>query len=165
MTAMIAMITAALGQDPPPATPADPPQPIPLRTATPPEPKPGPNELEAKFKARLTQSTWTGRWCFIQDGKLTPEQEDKYTIVSVTKLVGETWLINARIQYGQKDFVAPIPVRVKWAGDTPVITLDNVGFPGGTTYSARVLVHGNTYAGTWSGGDHAGLLTGLITNE
>lgn len=122
-------------------------------------------DLEAKFKGALTRATFSGRWCGIKDGKLTPEKEDKYTIVGVTKLGGEMWIINARIQYGEKDFVAPIPVMVKWAGDTPVITLDNVGLPGGNTYSARVLIYNKTYAGTWSGGDHAGLLNGVITNE
>jgi hypothetical protein len=128
-------------------------------------PKASPEELEAKFKATLTRATLSGRWCGIRDGKLTPEKEDKYTIVSVTKLGGETWIINARIEYGDKNFVAPIPVQVKWAGDTPVITVDNVGIPGGNAYSARVLIYNKTYAGTWSGGDHAGLLNGVITNE
>jgi hypothetical protein len=129
------------------------------------KPKPNTEELEAKFKAALTKATFSGRWCGIKDGKLTPEKEDKYTIVGVTKLGGEMWIISARIQYGEKDFVAPIPVQVKWAGDTPVITLDNVGIPGGNSYSARVLIYNKTYAGTWSGGDHAGLLNGVITNE
>lgn len=129
------------------------------------KPKVTQEELEAKFKATLTKATLNGRWCGIKDGKLTPEKEDKYTIVGVAKLAGDTWIINARIEYGDKNFVAPIPVRVKWAGDTPVITLDNVGIPGGHTYSARVLIYGRTYAGTWSGGDHAGLLNGLITND
>ena len=129
------------------------------------KPKVSQEELEAKFKATLTKATFSGRWCGIKDGKLTPEKEDKYTIVSVAKLAGETWIINARIEYGEKNFVAPIPVQVKWAGDTPVITLDNVGIPGGNTYSARVLIYNKTYAGTWSGGDHAGLLNGVITNE
>ena len=127
--------------------------------------RPNTEELEAKFKLALTKATFSGRWCGIQEGKLTPEKEDKYTIVGLTKLGGEMWIINARIQYGEKDFVAPIPVQVKWAGDTPVITLDNVGLPGGNSYSARVLIYNKTYAGTWSGGDHAGLLNGVITNE
>ena len=123
-------------------------------------------ELEAKFKATMTKATMSGRWCGVKDGKLTPEKEDKYTIVSVTKLGGEAWIIHSRIQYGNKDFVAPIPVQVKWAGDTPVITLDDVGMPGGgNSYSARVLIYDKTYAGTWSGGDHVGLLNGVITNE
>ncbi len=122
-------------------------------------------ELEAAFKETLTKATLSGRWCAIQNGKLSPEKDDKYTIVSVNKLGGDAWIVNARIQYGNKDFVAPIPVQVKWAGDTPVITLDDVGVPGGQSYSARVLIHGKTYAGTWSGGDHAGLMSGVIVKE
>ena len=134
--------------------------------ATVPAPKLSQDELEAKFKATMTKATMSGRWCGIKDGKLTPEKEDKYTIVSVSKLGGEAWIISARIQYGDKDFTVPLPVQVKWAGDTPVITVDGMAMPGGkTAYSARVLVYDNTYAGTWSGGDHGGLMNGIITNE
>ena len=133
--------------------------------ASPDKPKPSPEELEAKFKATLTQATLAGRWCSIKDGELGPEKEDKYTILGVTKLGGDVWLINARIQYGKQDIVAPIPVQVKWAGDTPVIVLDKVPVPGGGAYSARVLIYEKTYAGTWTGGDHGGLLNGVITNQ
>jgi hypothetical protein len=138
----------------------------PKPAAKPAKPKLTQEELEAAFKTNLTKATLSGRWCALKDGKLSPEKDDKYTIVSVNKLGGDAWIINARIQYGNKDFVAPIPVQVKWAGDTPVITLDDVGMPGGqSTYSARVLIYNKTYAGTWSGGDHVGLLNGVITNE
>jgi hypothetical protein len=122
-------------------------------------------ELEAKFKASLTKATLSGRWCSIKDGQLSPEKPDKYNILSVTKVGGDVWLIQARIQYGQKNIVAPIPVVVKWAGDTPVIIVDNVGVPGSGSYSARVLIYEKTYAGTWTGGDHGGLLNGIITVE
>jgi hypothetical protein len=54
---------------------------------------------------------------------------------------------------------------VAFAGDTPVIIVDNVGVPGGGTYSARVMIYEKTYAGTWNGGDHGGLLNGVISNE
>ena len=80
-------------------------------------------------------------------------------------MAGDAWLINARIQYNKKDIVAPVPVVVKWAGDTPVLILDKIPMPGGGVFSARVLFHEKTYAGTWSGGDHAGLLNGVITSE
>ena len=134
--------------------------------ATAPATKLSQEELEAKFKATMTKATMSGRWCGIKAGKLTPEKEDKYTIVSVAKLGGEAWVISARIQYGEKDFTVPLPVLVKWAGDTAVITVDGMAMPGGkTAYSARVLVYDNTYAGTWSGGDHGGLMSGFITNE
>ena len=130
-----------------------------------PIPKLSQEELEAIFKTTLTKATLKGRWCSIKGSQLGPEQEDKYTINSVLKIGGDHWLINARIQYGKKDIVAPIPVQVKWAGDTPVITLDKVGVAGSGEYSARVMIYDKTYAGTWSGGDHGGLLNGVITNE
>ena len=129
------------------------------------QPKLSQEELEAKFKTTMTKATMAGRWCSVKEGKIGAEKEDKYSIVGVSKIGGDAWIIQARIQYNQKDIIAPIPVQVKWAGDTPVITLDNVPVPGGGIYSARVLVYGDTYAGTWSGGDHGGLLNGIITQE
>jgi hypothetical protein len=119
-------------------------------------------ELEKRFIATMTQAEFKGRWCSVKDGELGPEKEDRYTILGVSKLGGELWLIRARIRYGQKDITAPIPVKVRWAGDTPVIMVDNVPVPGSGTYSARVMVYEGTYAGTWTGGDHGGLLSGVI---
>ena len=136
----------------------------PAKTA-PAKPKLTPEQLEAKFKETLTKATLAGRWCSLKDGQLSPEKEDKYTIVSVNKVGNDVWVINARIQYGNKDITAPIPVQVKWAGDTPVIIVDDVGVPGSGTYSARVMIYENTYAGTWTGGDHGGLMNGVIKQQ
>jgi hypothetical protein len=157
-------ITARADEEKKPATPTA------AEPAATPEKKPSgkdatQEELEAKFKTTLTNATFNGRWCMIKDGKLTPEKEEKYTINGVNKLFSDRWLIRARIQYGDHDVTAPIPVKVKWAGDTAVITVDDFGLPGGASYSARVLVYKNTYAGTWSAGDHGGLLNGVITSE
>lgn len=152
---------SALGQETKPAAPPEQPRPA-VPTA---KPKLTQEELEARFKATLTKATMIGRWCSLKDGQLGPEKEDKYTILGVSKLGGDAWIINARIQYGKKDITAPIPVRVKWAGDTAVIIVDDVGVPGSGTYSARVMIYDHTYAGTWSGGEHGGLMSGLIKNE
>jgi hypothetical protein len=119
-------------------------------------------QLEQKFKELMTGATFNGRWCMLRDGKLGEEREEKYTIEGASKSGGDVWLIYARIQYGNKDVRVPVPVRLLWAGDTPVITLDNVSLPGLGTYSARVLVYDKTYAGTWSAGDHGGMLHGVI---
>ncbi len=136
----------------------------PSPTATP--PKPSQAELEAKFKALLTNATLTGRWSSTKDGVLGPEREDQYKVVSTTKGEGDTWVVSARMEYRGRAFVLPIPVQVKWAGDTAVLVVDNMGMPGGgTTYSARVLFHGQSYVGTWSGGEQGGLIYGLIKNE
>ena len=123
------------------------------------------DELEAKFIATMSKATMVGRWCLVQDGKLTPEREEKYTIIGAKKLEGDSWMIGTKMNYGGREMILPLPIKLKWAGDTPVITVDNMKIPGGGTYSARVLVYEHTYAGTWSGGDKVGLLSGLITNE
>ena len=129
------------------------------------KPEPSQEQREAKFVATLTNATLAGRWCLIKDGKLTPEKEDKYGIRSVSKLPNGSWIIKARIQFGKFDMVLPVPVKVEWAGDTPVIIVDGMGLPGGNLYSARVVVYDDSYAGTWSGGPNKGLLSGMITRE
>jgi hypothetical protein len=135
-------------------------------TAVSPKPEPTPEELEKKFTAALANVTFQGRWSSIRDGQLGPEREEKYSIISASKISSETWIIQSRIQYGDRNFVAPIPVKVKWAGDTPVITVDDLAMPGGTNkYSARVLVYDGAYAGWWSGGTRGGLLNGLIVKN
>ena len=123
------------------------------------------DQLEATFKAMLTKATMSGRWCSVKDGKLGPEKEDKYNIVSASKVNGSKWIVSARIQLNKREMVVPIPVEVKWAGDTAVLIVDKLQYPGGGTYSARVLFYEHTYAGTWSGGDHGGLMSGVITSE
>ena len=129
-------------------------------------PPAGTSENEKRFQETLTHAVLEGRWCSVRDGKLGKEQADRYTIQSVTKLpVGETWLVSARIQYGEKDFIVPVPVQVKWAGDTPVISITDLGIPGAGTYTARVVIYGDTYAGTWSGADHGGLVYGAIRKD
>ena len=39
---------------------------------------------------------------------------------------------------------------VKFAGDTPVISLTNFTVPGFGSFTARVVIYNGAYAGTWS---------------
>lgn len=126
---------------------------------------PDQKKLEAKFIQTLTRATMNGRWCSLENGKLGPEKEEKYIISGVNKVGNDLWLIHARIQYGTKDVTVPVPVYVKWAGDTAVISITDASIPGLGTYTARVLIYDDTYAGTWSGGKHAGMLHGVITRQ
>ena len=71
-------------------------------------------------------------------------------------------MFEARITYGEHDVTVPLTLPVKWAGDTPVITVDNMGIPGLGLYTARVMIYADHYAGFWSGGDHGGHLFGVI---
>jgi hypothetical protein len=131
---------------------------------TPTAPPPAP-ELEKQFIATLTDATLAGRWCLVRDGQLTPERDEQYRIASVQKLDGDRWTINAQLQYGQRSIVVPVPVRVQWAGGAAIIIVDDMTVPGGGTYSARVLIHGGAYTGTWSGGARTGVLHGVISRS
>jgi hypothetical protein len=123
------------------------------------------NALEQKFKDLLTNATLDGTWHPIKEGEIGEEKKDKYTIISAAKVKGDSWVINAKMKYGGREMIAPIPVEVKWAGDTAVVIVNNLQIPGGGNYTARVLFFEKTYAGTWSGGSNAGLLSGTISNK
>lgn len=103
--------------------------------------------LEKEFQDMLTGATLVGRFTSSGNDRV---HEDRYTVNSVTKLAGGVWTVNARIQYGKNDYTVPVPVRVVWAGDTPVITMTDVGLPGKGSFTARVLFYRGQYAGTWS---------------
>ena len=127
-------------------------------------------ELEKAFIERMTAVTMSGTWSSLKDGVVGEARHDKYEIVGVEKTEGDSWIVKAHMKYGDREFVAPIPVKVKWAGDVAVLIVDKLTIPGpggsgGTAYSARLLIHENTYAGHWSGGDHAGLMHGVITKN
>jgi hypothetical protein len=125
-------------------------------------------ELEKLFEERLTGALLKGTWRSTEPqgatglAALGEAHDDQYTIVSVGKEEGDTWLFRARIEFAGRDVTLPIRLQVLWAGDTPIITVDDVGFPGLGVYSARVMVYGDFYSGVWSGRDHGGVLSGQL---
>ncbi|MCR9296896.1 MAG: hypothetical protein NXI32_29655, partial [bacterium] len=89
--------------------------------------------------------------------------EESYEIQKVEKQPeGDWWLITARIKYGERDMVFPVPLEVKWAGTTPVMTLDNMTIPGFGTFGARVVFHKDKYAGTWQHDNVGGHMFGIV---
>ena len=100
------------------------------------------------------QSTRLGR-----DGVFGPE---RYHIQGVSHVSGDMWLMRARWDYHGTEITVPIPLQIKWAGDTPVITLTDLAIPGVGTYTARVVLYRGQYAGTWSGKDGGGQIFGKI---
>lgn len=113
--------------------------------------------LEREFEQTLSGAVLSGQ--YTAAGRTG---SDRYTISKVTHVKGDLWLIHTRIQYGDHDVSVPVPVSVKWAGDTPVITLTDVGIPGLGTFTARVLIYRGQYAGTWSSKNHGGQMWGKI---
>lgn len=117
--------------------------------------------LHAAFAESMKNVKLVGT--FTVDGAEGKMQRDEYTIASATKTAkGDTWVIAARIRYGEVDLTVPVPVEVKWAGKTPVIVLDGVTIPGLGTFSSRVVIDGKRYAGTWQHDAVGGHMFGRI---
>lgn len=112
----------------------------------------------------LTGSRWSGKFTTIdQNGTAGAAKEETYEISKAEKLPdGNLWMLTARIKYGQRDVTVPLPINILWAGDTPVITVDQLLVPGLGTFDARVLIRDGKYSGTWTHNDHGGHLFGTI---
>lgn len=133
---------------------------------TPAPQKPLPTDPEERFKVLFTKASLSGRWAPLRDGALGEERGgDKYNIVSAVKGEGDNWIISAKMKYRDQEFVIPVPVKMKFAGDTAILTVDNLTIPNGGTYTARLLFYERTYSGTWKGQRGGGMLYGTITNE
>lgn len=123
---------------------------------------PSQDELFQRFEKLLSGAQLIGYFTTHGEEESKPLHADKYTIDKVSKGKGDFWLFDARIQYNNQDQKMRMPLEVKWAGDTPVITLTKVLVPGLGTFSARILFYGDEYAGTWSAGDHGGHMFGRV---
>jgi hypothetical protein len=121
------------------------------------------DELDREFEEMMKGVTLVGRSSRLHDDKIVGQE--KYVIESVLKLSGDTWLLRSRFQYGGRDLPLPLPVTIKWAGDTPVITLTDLSIPGMGTYTARVILYRDQYAGTWSGEKGGGQIFGKIVRN
>ena len=118
---------------------------------------------EAALAEMLSGATLEGSFTVTAAGRdPTKLSREKYTLGEVKKLEGKLWLIPARIEYGDKDIQLPITLPIEWAGDTPVVVVDNLGLPGFGTVSARVMFFADHYAGYWQHGAAGGHLFGVI---
>lgn len=115
-----------------------------------------------QFEESMSGVKLVGRFTVLgkDDGPLPKEE---YTIKSVKKLPeGDYWMFTARIKYGNKDVTLPLPIEVKWADDTPIITLTDFTVPTMGTFSSRVVIYNKKYAGTWTHGKVGGHLFGTV---
>ena len=124
------------------------------------------NAAEKQFQEALNNVTLIG---YFTQGDGAELHDDKYVIERVTKVKEDTWKFEARIQYNKKDFKVAMALPVKFAGDTPVISLTNFVVPGFGSFTARVVMYNGAYAGTWGSAGangHGGKLFGkIVKNE
>jgi hypothetical protein len=121
---------------------------------------------ERQFQESLSNVTFTG---YYAQGDSAQLHEDRYVIERVSKVKDDLWKFEARIQYNKQDMKVSLSFPVKFAGDTPVISLTNYTVPGFGAFTARVVIHEGVYAGTWAsakpGSKHGGTMFGKIVKN
>jgi len=118
---------------------------------------------QKQFEQMMTGAVLVGHSTL--DGRQGLSGEERYAIDRVHKLAGDVWMFEARVKLEGHEIPLPIPVNIKWAGDTPVIEVTDMSIPGMGTYTARVVLYRDRYAGTWSGKDPGGQLFGAIVHN
>lgn len=122
--------------------------------------------LEKAFAEKLSGCELVGSYTIDEGPNQTEAPKfDKYTLEKVVKQEDGRWRFETVIHYGGRDIKGALPLQVLWAGDTPVITVDDFKVPGLGAYSARVVFHGDRYAGTWQGKGYGGHLWGRIVRQ
>jgi len=122
--------------------------------------KPAEARTEAirRFTRQLSGSSLVGQFTIDDAPAGKAMKPDRYQLATVNHTGGDTFLF----VYVHKGVPIPLSLKVLWAGNTPVITLDDFTIIGMGTFSARVMFHGNRYAGTWQHGKKGGLMFGTI---
>lgn len=121
------------------------------------------NAVEKQFQDAMNNVKLVG---YYTSGDSAELHDDSYVIERISKIKEDTWRFDARILYNKKDFKVAMNLPVKFAGDTPVISLTNFAVPGFGTFTARVVLYNGSYAGTWGGAGHGGTLFGkIVKNE
>jgi hypothetical protein len=120
------------------------------------------SDPEKQLEKMMTGAVLVGH--STHDGRDKLSGEERYSIDHVTKVTGDVWMFQARMKLEGHEIPVPIPVTIKWAGDTPVIEVTDLSIPGMGSYTARVVLYRDRYAGTWSGKNHGGQLFGAIVH-
>jgi hypothetical protein len=123
-------------------------------------------ERDSIFRETMDGARLVGK--FTVDGATgtSAPQDDLYSISKLEKGEGDTWIFSYSMSYGGgQAMTVPIPVRVVWADDTPMLTMSDQAVTGLGSFTVRVLIHGDRYAGTWSAGPRGGHMWGRIERE
>lgn len=120
------------------------------------------SERERRFVDEMQNVVLTGHFT-IEGEERRDGVPERYEIARVTKLDGNLWRFEARVQYGNTDATLPMVLPVEWAGDTPVVNITDFAIPGlGDEFGARVVFYDERYAGTWDHGPYGGMMYGTI---
>ena len=85
--------------------------------------------LENKFAASMSNVVLDGSFTVNRGGETHGATKNTLSL-RCPRSAAIIWLFQARIQYGEHDVTVPVPVKLLWAGDTPVVSLTDASIPG-----------------------------------
>ena len=132
------------------------------KTTNTPQPQLDRAALEKQFEETMSGASLIGHFTIARGEKDSSPQDEGYRVSKISKLEDGRWLFTAQMKFGDRDVSLPMPFEVQWAGDTPIITLTNQEIPGLGTFTARVLIYRDRYAGTWQHGQVGGHMWGRV---
>lgn len=132
---------------------------VPAEAASPSSQEPS---REQKLAEYLSGVKFVGSFTVTGSAERPPEPESYYILSAEKMDDGDWWKLTARIKYSTHDLTIPMAMEIKWAGETPVITVDQMVVPGLGTFDARVLIRKGSYAGTWAHDQIGGQLFGRL---
>lgn len=124
-------------------------------------------EMDAtEFSAMLENATLEGTWAPVSGDGSAGEKPDRYHIVRADPKGGDRWAIVWKVRVQGQVVEYPIATTVKFAGDVAVLVLDEVPVGDGSTWSARIMFHDDTYTGRWwNANGKGGTVSGLIQRD
>jgi hypothetical protein len=120
-------------------------------------------ERDRAFEEMMTNVSLVGESTSFDREGIAGKEE--YVIEKVSRIAGDRWLFQTTMKLGSGEVTVQIPITILWAGETPVITLTDLSIPGMGSYSARVLLFRDHYAGTWMGAEGGGHVFGDIVRR
>jgi len=94
---------------------------------------------EKALIALLADSTWESRWHAFSPEGFTKGGENRYRIVRAQKVKGDDWVIFGGFELEGKPVELPLPAKIFWADDTPVMSMTGLALPGGKQNPGETL--------------------------
>jgi len=127
------------------------------------------NDRENAFAAKLEGAKLIGKFTLSSAQGESAAQADNYSVSELERAGDNTWIFHYTMSYGKgpdgPKVTVPIPVKVEWAGDTPVLTMTKQTVEGLGTFSVRVMIYQDLYAGTWDNGTLGGHMWGRVVQQ
>ena len=94
------------------------------------------SELERGFAERMQNVVLTGHYT-LKGRERRDDKPERYEITRVAKVGEHRWRFDVHMTYGSVDMTLPVVVPIRWAGDTPIVTLRTWSSQGSTVPSRR----------------------------